>query len=209
MDTLDCATGGYTCKRRTDRYPLAIFHNLLDLCGHNAFHTFLAANTGYLSGDRSKKRKFLDWLSKELAICHVRKRKGEAGLQKEILNKIDIFIDNYNQMYGPTSSPVSTCSVCSLTANLVCCSACKSLSCPEHCRSKLMYACPDCCRTGDFTEILHISRKSKRCSFCPRSKDNKTMISCAVCNRAVCERHKERKSKTMDICSTCLLNSSM
>lgn len=205
VDTLDCATGSYTCKRRTDRYPVAIFHNLLDLCTHNAFQTFLAANNGYLSGDRSKKRKFLDWLSKELAIEHVRERRNESGLQNEVVKKIDIFINNYDLMYAPTVSPTSVCSKCTSNDNLKICSLCKVLACPEHYRSKIMYACPECCKLSEeFQEIKHVSRKLRRCSFCPRNRDLKTMISCSVCNRAVCERHKERKVKAFDICQTCL-----
>ena len=37
VDTVDKATGGYTCRRKTNRWTVAIFYNLLDICAHNAF----------------------------------------------------------------------------------------------------------------------------------------------------------------------------
>ncbi|XP_058828335.1 uncharacterized protein LOC131688184 [Topomyia yanbarensis] len=36
VDTLDKSTGSYSCKRRSNRYTVAIFYNLLDIANHDA-----------------------------------------------------------------------------------------------------------------------------------------------------------------------------
>lgn len=206
VDTLDRATGSYSCKRRTDRYPLAIFLNFLDICGHNSFHTFLAAHPTYLPNDRSKKRKYLDWLSKELALKHVKSRKNETGLHHEVKSKIELFIRNFEDMYGESNSPTSICLSCTSTDDLKVCESCGKTACSSHCRKVQCFACPNCFESqNEFPELQHITRKSKRCSFCPRNKDVKTMISCVSCNSAICERHVKRESKYFDICRTCMV----
>lgn len=89
VDTLDKATGGYSCKRRTNRYSMSIIFNLIDLCSHNAFHTFRSAHQDFLPKDRSSKYKFLDWLSKELALEYVKERSKNDKLPLETRAKID------------------------------------------------------------------------------------------------------------------------
>lgn len=205
VDTLDQVTGSYTCRRRTDRWPLAIFFNLLDICSHNSFLTFLAAHPSYLSNDRSKKRKYLDWLSKELALSYVLKRRNTTGIQNEVINKIETFIANFDRMYGPTNSPISVCSSCSSSDGIKACSFCESVACRLHYRNVKLYVCPDCLKNQqDFPELKFINRKSRRCSFCPRSHDIKTKVNCLSCNRPVCERHDDRKAKNYDVCHNCL-----
>ena len=36
VDNVDKVTGTYSCKRRTARWPLAIFHNIIDISTFNA-----------------------------------------------------------------------------------------------------------------------------------------------------------------------------
>lgn len=112
VDTLDKATGGYSCKRRTNRYSMSIIFNLIDLCSHNAFHTFRSAHQDFLPKDRSSKYKFLDWLSKELALEYVKERSKNDKLPLETRAKIESFLKNWNDMYGATQNPIAKCFTC-------------------------------------------------------------------------------------------------
>jgi len=44
VDTLDQLVGIYTCKRKTSRWPMIVFYNLLDISAYNAYILWTSIN---------------------------------------------------------------------------------------------------------------------------------------------------------------------
>ena len=69
VDTLDQLVRTYSSKRKTNRWPFAIFCNLLDICCYNAFIVFLHSNPDFQHGKSHKRRLFILEMSKSLLPC--------------------------------------------------------------------------------------------------------------------------------------------
>lgn len=50
VDNLDKVTSVYTCKRKTARWPLVIFYNILDVSAYNSFVLWTEINPTYNQG---------------------------------------------------------------------------------------------------------------------------------------------------------------
>lgn len=66
VDTLDQKVRGYSCKRKTNRWPFALFANLLDIAAHNAFILFISVHPQYNIRKSHRRRIFLINLAKSL-----------------------------------------------------------------------------------------------------------------------------------------------
>lgn len=201
VDLTDRHTGEYSCQRKTRRWTLGLMENCVDLCVHNSYILFITANPTWQKDCPYRKRKYLDWLAKDLAIENVRKRLDTTGHDKELRGNIKTFIDNFEKLYGETTRPTAICSICKNHGKMGECSKCSVVICNAHTVEKQVYKCVDC-RNGKITKIMHFSSK-KRCQFCNRSKDRKTSVFCCVCTRFMCTLHK-REEETLKFCSNCL-----
>ncbi|XP_030266920.1 piggyBac transposable element-derived protein 4-like [Sparus aurata] len=74
VDNLDKVIGTYSCRRMTARWPLVIFHNIIDVSSYNAFVLWREINPGWLPGKRNKRRLFLEQLGKALVTPLIQKR---------------------------------------------------------------------------------------------------------------------------------------
>jgi hypothetical protein len=59
VDTLDQVVRHYSCKRKTSRWPFALFCNLLDIMAYNAMVLFLHVHPQYQGNVRHRRRIFL------------------------------------------------------------------------------------------------------------------------------------------------------
>ena len=85
VDTMDQMVGTYTCKRQTQRWPMVLWYNILDIATLNAYTFFTAQHPEFKSGITNARRLFLKELSKELVIPHMRRRlEGCPQLQTPI-----------------------------------------------------------------------------------------------------------------------------
>ncbi|XP_030192961.1 piggyBac transposable element-derived protein 4-like [Gadus morhua] len=66
VDCLDKLTGTYTCKRMTARWPVPVFHNILDVSACNAYAVWTAIDPAWYQGKCFKRRLFLAELGKAL-----------------------------------------------------------------------------------------------------------------------------------------------
>lgn len=71
VDTMDQMVGGYTCKRGTNRWPLALFYNILDVSG---LASFIIYDSLVPSKKSDKRRAFMVNLCHQLAIPHMEDR---------------------------------------------------------------------------------------------------------------------------------------
>lgn len=208
VDCTDMVTKKFSCQRITRRWSKAVFENFVDLAIHNSFVLFHWANpTVSLT-----KRKYIEWLAKELAVGHVKaRRKNDFGIHTDVKELMDTFIANYDALYGPTVCPTARCIVCSETSQLQTCAKCGLAACKAHCSHEKFYRCGDCAHV----ENPQIRQPQKphpdepkatkpRCQICPRHKDKKTDISCHNCGRYVCvEKKHNRESVRFLLCANC------
>lgn len=68
------AVGAYSCKRRTNRWPMALFYNLIDVSTFNAFVLWVAVDPSWNQGKSYKRRLFLEELGKMLVYPLMERR---------------------------------------------------------------------------------------------------------------------------------------
>lgn len=75
VDILDQLVGTYRCKRKVNRWPVAIFCNMLDISAVNAFKIFIALNPGWnIERKGIRRRLFLIELGEALCRPYIQKR---------------------------------------------------------------------------------------------------------------------------------------
>lgn len=90
VDNLDKVVGTYSCRRKTSRWPLALFYNLLDVSAYNAFVLWKAVNPEWESTKTHKRRVFLEELGHMLVTPEIARRpcaprsKAAAAIVAEI-----------------------------------------------------------------------------------------------------------------------------
>ena len=67
VDTVYQMTRNYSCKRKTRRWSLVVFYNMLDISAINAYVIWKALNPNWNSKKSRKRRLYLLQLGKELA----------------------------------------------------------------------------------------------------------------------------------------------
>ncbi|XP_029600134.1 piggyBac transposable element-derived protein 4-like [Salmo trutta] len=74
VDNLDKVVGTYSCRRMTARWPLVIFHNILDVSSYNAFVIWREIKPDWMPRKRNKRRVFLEQLGKALVKPLIQRR---------------------------------------------------------------------------------------------------------------------------------------
>ncbi|XP_038854958.1 uncharacterized protein LOC120052200 [Salvelinus namaycush] len=72
--SLDKVVGTYSCRRMTARWPLVVFHNILDLSYYNAFVIWREIKPDWMHRKRKKRRVFLEQLGKALVKPRIQRR---------------------------------------------------------------------------------------------------------------------------------------
>jgi hypothetical protein len=78
VDTMDQMTRTYSCKRKTGRWSLVVFYNLLNISAINAYVIWKALNPNWNSNKSHNRRLYLLQLGKELSVL------SEVAIQKTI-----------------------------------------------------------------------------------------------------------------------------
>ncbi|KAL2095507.1 hypothetical protein ACEWY4_010226 [Coilia grayii] len=85
VDTMDQMVGNYSCQRRTRRWPMVLWYNMLDVATLNAYTSFTTQHPGYMGGVNNARRLFIKELGKELVMPHMKRRmESTPTLQKHI-----------------------------------------------------------------------------------------------------------------------------
>jgi len=75
---MDQMTRTYSCKRKTRRWPLVVFYNMLEISAINAYVIWKTLNRNWNSNKSHKRRLYLFQLRKELAGV------SEEAIQKTV-----------------------------------------------------------------------------------------------------------------------------
>lgn len=201
VNLTDRHTGEYTCQRKTRRWTLALMQNCIDLCVHNSYILFITANPEWLKNCPYRRRKYHEWLAKNLAIENVRERLQTFGHDKELRANIETFVENFETLYSETSRPTLKCFICRTQCRLERCAKCHSTACATHIIGRLVYRCSEHVKENISEIVKQVGKK--RCNFCHRSKDRKTNVFCCICTKYVCNLHNRIEEK-MKFCTKCL-----
>ncbi|KAI4814434.1 hypothetical protein KUCAC02_003630 [Chaenocephalus aceratus] len=166
----------------TARWPLVVFHNILDVSCYNAFVVWRELNPGWMPGKRNKRRVFLERLGRALVAPFIERRKRLPRTAASVVKAIraegarerarcgggggDAGTDSARTDSARTDSPRTDSPFSSSSA-----------SCASRPRAQ--------------------ASKRKRCQICPSKKDRKTHAVCCGCGRYVC------KSCALDYCPAC------
>ncbi|XP_040918201.1 piggyBac transposable element-derived protein 4-like [Toxotes jaculatrix] len=143
VDNLDKVTGTYSCRRRTQRWPLKMFYNMLDVSAYNAFVLWRCVNPQWKESDTHRRRLFLEELGKAMVTPLMQQRQrlprnpsavalvdaARAGEQPE-------------EGDGPPAMAGTRrqCRFCSKRIRNTCC------KCGQHiCRAHTFMLCSTCC----------------------------------------------------------------
>lgn len=74
VDTLDKMISCYTCRRKTNRWPVVVFSNILDISAVNAYILFLAVNPDWKEKSYRRRRLFIEALGMALVQDHICRR---------------------------------------------------------------------------------------------------------------------------------------
>lgn len=148
VDTLDQLFNTYTCKRKTNRWPLIVFYNMLDTSAYNAFVLWTSIDSKWNEKRLTKRRLFLEELGKSLIFQHIeaRQRLPRSEDSIKVVKRIQRKSENV-----PSGSAENT-SLCIKRAR---CKFCPSsndnktnmlcYNCKKHiCKSHVKYYCPNC-----------------------------------------------------------------
>lgn len=75
VDNMDHLATIFSCKRKTNRWPMVLFYNMLDVAGVAAFVIWISLNPDWSLNDRKgRRRKFLKQLGQELIEDYIQVR---------------------------------------------------------------------------------------------------------------------------------------
>lgn len=75
VDTLDKMISAYSCKRMTRRWPVAIFHNMVDISCYNFYVLYCEVYPEWKRKRTILRRSFLEKLAQQLVDPHIERRK--------------------------------------------------------------------------------------------------------------------------------------
>ena len=152
VDTLDKLVREYRCLRTSRRWPLALFFDLIDIAGHNAFCAWLAHEPDYNVGKSHRRRLFLMQLAEDMVKPLIEGRAANpVGLQEPILAAIRIFVPvehrTARHVRPQDNKAVGRCAICGRgqdRKSRAKCDRCKNFICKEHSEKKTVTVCDDC-----------------------------------------------------------------
>ncbi|XP_037530523.1 piggyBac transposable element-derived protein 4-like [Nematolebias whitei] len=147
VDNLDKVTATYSCQRKTARWPLVVFYNILDVSAYNAYVLWIEINQQWNASKLYRRRLFLEELGKALVTPKIqnRVRPARSPAAAAVIAKVQGRASDQ-----PTMDPLDTgtkkrkrCQVCPSrddSKTTTSCVRCKKYICKKH----IVTFCPSC-----------------------------------------------------------------
>nr|XP_024655512.1 piggyBac transposable element-derived protein 4-like [Maylandia zebra] len=74
VDNLDKVVGTYSCRRRNNRWPMAVFHNMIDVSLYNAFVLWTSVDRSWLQQTPHRRRLYIEEVGESMIKPHITKR---------------------------------------------------------------------------------------------------------------------------------------
>lgn len=160
VDTLDQMVGTYSTKRKTRRWPLVLFFNIMDVSAVNAFIIWSHLNPEWNSNKSHRRRLFLKQLGKDLVRQHMMSRLSVSGLSLSLKKAIEECIQENDDSTDDAQDDAVE----------------NTEEVHKHGHDAAYSDAPR-------------KRKQGRCVLCDRSKDKKARTSCHKCGCFACADH--------------------
>ncbi|XP_058645114.1 piggyBac transposable element-derived protein 4-like isoform X1 [Onychostoma macrolepis] len=139
VDNLDKLVATYTCQRKTSRWPMVIFFNMLDVSAYNAFVLWMEINHSWNKGKKYRRRLFLEELGKALVAPLMKRRENvpRTPASKSLVKKAQASSLPAEDAYLSPVTPAKRkrCEVCDRkkdTKTSLTCSECNIYICGSH-----------------------------------------------------------------------------
>lgn len=159
VDTLDQMVETYSTKRKSRRWPMVLFYNILDVSAVNAFIIWSHVNPQWNAKKTHRRRLFLKQLGKDLVYKHLTSRLSIPGLSLMLKTTIHECIEQQHESQGDARDDA--------TQN--------------------NYEEQNNGHGGADNAVR--KRKQGRCILCDRSKDKKSRTTCHRCGSFACADH--------------------
>jgi hypothetical protein len=150
VDRMDQMVQTYSCKRKTKRWPMTFFFNIVDVAAIAAFLVWSTKNSQWNEKKRHRRRLFLLQLGHDLVEFHInRRRQQPQAIQKDVRLAMQAIGQTITT---PQSDKISAtdvkrrCQLCSRERDrkvITRCASCSIPCCPDH--HKVI--CTMCCET--------------------------------------------------------------
>jgi hypothetical protein len=151
VDNLDHLVGLYSCKRKTRRWPMTLFFNIIDCACVAAYVTWTAKNSEWKQNNTHKRRLFLRGLSEELVEDHIQRRlQNPQAMQAQVKFALKA-LGFQLPVPAATDHPAGgqkRCGLCPRSSDRKVksrCTTCGIACCPEHSR----LVCVNCADAHD------------------------------------------------------------
>ncbi|XP_052463478.1 piggyBac transposable element-derived protein 4-like [Carassius gibelio] len=160
VDNLDKVVATYTCQRKTARWPMVIFFNMLDVSAYNSFVLWTKINPSWNKGNFSRRRLFLEELGVALVGPYMKRR-------------------HYVPRSPASQNMLVQAQACSLEKDV--------LLLASKYKVKEARACFTAKKPS--SSPVSSPSKRKRCQVCESKKSTKTSVMCSRCNMYICRSH--------------------
>ena len=148
VDTLDQMAHAFTTRRKTNRWPVAQFFNLIDICGIASSIIWIKTYPNWNSSKQKLRRRlFLRDLVQDMVIPNIQRRSLKY-LSKTTVTTINNILQNSSKTIKDLPKPKNMrrrCHICEPTKcrmSTQCCSQCEKNICNEH--SEKIIICNNC-----------------------------------------------------------------
>jgi hypothetical protein len=139
VDHMDQMVQTYSCKRKTKRWPMTFFFNILDVGALAAFVVWTTKNPQWNEKKNYRRRLFLMELGYDLVQSHLdRRRHQPQALQKNVriaIQAIGLTVTTSQPTIAPTATVKQRCHLCPRERDrkvVTHCSSCNAPCCPDH-----------------------------------------------------------------------------
>lgn len=154
VDTLDQMVRSYTSKRKTNRWPMAFFYNMLDISALNAYVLWLEVDPNWGRKQLFKRRLFIEELGKQLVSAMASTRDATESQQR---NDNSSSSSRSSTPINPPASPQPSTSKLVPTKALIASNRGRCSVCPRSTQRKASFRCVICQRLlcGEHKNTLH------------------------------------------------------
>ena len=101
----------YTCKRKSNKWPVLVFSNILDISAVNAYILFLTTNTNWNKKSQRRRRSFIEALGMALIQSHICRRDVLSWREAatKVVEKAQRQSKDFENSTAKTQSSASTC----------------------------------------------------------------------------------------------------
>lgn len=177
VDNMDQMAKQYTCKRKSRRWPLVYFFNMLDISCLAARIIFQESKPNDPHSHQNARPDFIREVAGSLAADHLQRRSLTPTLSKELRLTIEVALSRL--------FPQNPALVAARTARLT--SAGKTKASTPKSKGKATPSTPKSSEKAKPTS----KPKQQRCAQCDWKKDKKVTTRCAKCSSFVCSEHRD------------------